>query len=831
MASVLVRLKEDNTGFYFETPLLIPLRWRYKTTPSYSLAGELYKPFTNSPNVTKPGLSVSYGGWNTGGQASASREVCYYQNGSGFATRRASGVIEAPAGSGWAYEMLSSKHLIKLEDTIPEIDWESVMSTVRSSYSPSLNSIGVVRLCNSAGEETQDLVAEGLLSLDELNSYFKDTNHTGEEVTGDILNPETEHLYTDVDSNENDPDGNDIILKFTENLIVTGISNNDAGKSFGETVSSFLDSPTQNTCVSNGRTMDMYIKVWVKIDALGSGSYPDDAAEKPEDVPDTPDNWNPLTSGSGSTGSGSQSQGMNTIESSYGNSVLPFDSVYLTGSDYNSLVSAGSGFVAESGVFPKTDTLYIENIRLDVGGSTMTVVEVVDYDATPTLTLSEKIYAYIFTEDNKTKPVFSSFVISRRSRLNSGTKEIVYECRDLNYFLDQMYTPSHYIYRPPSLEGAGTDKNYERVVKEILNVAGIPDAVIDLPNYTAPPTSWVYQDVRSVLEWVTKFFGKYVYYIDRYGRLNIKATDSGSSVKSYTIGDKSGEIAVESFEPMADFSRSRSRVVLTGDYEITEHEALVNYTLGGQLHPEDNSNQTGIFWFYETIDGVQHKFYYFMFKPGRTLNGKLLTDPSKSAEVTLYPRGELKERRDMSIKVFKNDPGDSEIYVEDPILNVGGTQRIRTRYATRSNSPIQVSVDTQYTGGTEVVRRPQFKKATSEEGVIDDTPLMRKYLSKIKDFYAPVYGGHLVLDGLDTEITLLDKVSIAGTSLSSNETDDLICYAIEYNVPSKRTSVDLSNKVYGQLPFFSIMRERTREQNELIAKVGLVEESELYQRR
>ena len=832
--AVAYTLLDENSGFVIETPVIVPLSWRTKTISTVFLK-DPQDTRSHSYAAPAPGTTVSSSGWNTGGSTSVSRGVCKWQNGSGFFFRHSIAVIYQPAAWVPPYIHVSAQTAIQIIDTTPEIDWESAMATLRASYDPNTHAIGAVRLCDTLGNNCVDLTKLGQLDLDELNQYYKDTSHAGEEVNSDLWKFVLESSSSPT-TKPYGPGGADIDFNYMDEFTVEGVSVGDAGDNFNKTAQNLAI----NSCVTDSRPMPMYVKFWVKQTIGYSGAYPSEATVSPDPLPPDPVDWGGFSVGTGgSTELGSEDAGMNTICSTYGNSKLPFDSVFLTGANYNSFVSAGGGVVAESGAFSISDTLYIEKIRLDVEGSTMTIVEVVDYDATPSLTLSEKIYGYIFNEFNQSKPTFSGFVISRRRRLNKGTKEIVYECRDLTYFLDQLYSPSHYIYRPPSIHGRGSFKTYDRVLKEILGVAGLPDSIIDIPLYTAPPTSWVYQDLRSVLEWVVKFFGKYIYYIDRYGRLNVRATDSLTNIKTYTIGDKSGEISVEGFEPVADFSRSRSRVILTGDYAITEREAVANYLLGGQLHPEDNVNQTGIFWFQQIIEGKTYKFYYFMLKPGQTLNDKLLSDPSKSADVVLLKQANsptspnsnwIDDPKELNIRVFKTHPGDSEIYAEDPILNYKNYQLIRARYATRTDSPIQVSTDTGLAGGTEVVRRPEFKKAIGPQGTLDDTSLMAQYLSKIKDFYAPVYGGQLVLDGLDTQIYLLAKVSVAGSALSSSETDDLICYAIEYNVPAKRTTVDLSNKVYEELPFFDVMRERSSEHNEMLAKMGLVEETSLYQR-
>lgn len=825
-------LLDDNSGFVNEVPVLVPVRWRVKTQTTTMLTGEGQDLVTNNPNFGGPGSSVSVGAWQDGGIATIGKTVCLWQNGSAWHSRVSFGCFYRPFAS-WTYVLASTNLVMTFTTTTIEIDSGYTMELLRATYDPRFYEIGVVRFTDSGGNGNTDLVKEGLMDLDQLNSWYKDTSSTGDKV-GDPFNLADDFQYGPT-TRPYGPGGSTIPFQQMEDFNTQGVTDDEAGRNFNDTCHGLAT----NSCASNSRQIPMYMQFWVKSIIAGPDFSDPEVVAQTDDLDDNPDDWSTSVGTSHSSGTGSGGEGLNRVYSTYGNSILPFDSVYLTGANYNSFVSAGGGLVGESGVFPQSEDIYIEKIRLDVEGSTMTVVEVVEFDETPSLELSEKIYGYLLDESHNNLPIFAGYVVSRQRRLRGDTQEIVYECRDLSYFLDQFFSPSHYIYRPPSYGGSGTYKTFDRVLKEILNVAGIPDAVISLPSYTAPPTSWVYQDLRSVIEWVLKYFGKYVYYVDRHGRLNIKAVDSGSTIKSYTVGDKSGDICIEAFEPIADFSRSRSRIILTGDYEINEHEMISNYKLGGQLHPEDNVSQTGIFWFQETIDGKTYKFYYFMFKPGATLNNKLLSDPSKSASVTLLNQKvsqtqqtdeNLDDEKEMNIRVFKDDPGDSEIYVEDEILNSTRYQLIRTRYAVRTDSPIQVSLDTGLTGGVEVVRRPEFKKANGPDGSIDDTAIMRQYIRRMAEFYRPVYGGQLTLDGLDLDLYLLGKVNISGTSLPTTESNGLICYSIEYDVKARRTIVDLSNKVYGDLPFFDVMRERSREHNELLAKMGLVEETELYQR-
>jgi len=153
------------------------------------------------------------------------------------------------------------------------------------------------------------------------------------------------------------------------------------------------------------------------------------------------------------------------------------------------------------------------------------------------------------------------------------------------------------------------------------------------------------------------------------------------------------------------------------------------------------------------------------------------------------------------------------------------------QYATQDRSPIQVSVDTGLTGGVEVIKRPEFKKVSGPNITsVDDTALMSQYLTEIQQFYQPV-SGVLEKDSLDLDLELLGRVSITGTSLPSGEASSLTIYEIEYDVPKKKTKVDLSNKVYEDLPFFDVIRERSRGANESLVKIGLLEQSALYSQK
>lgn len=828
--SVAYKLLEFPLGMVMETPVQVPIRWRSITSTSITLTGSSAVVIC-APGTTpmRPGCGVTAGTWNIGGVASIGRYACRYQNGSAYLFRRSTAVVEVPKSGhvGTTPALISSSHAYVTTDTNIQVDMTETLATLRATYPSDEYTVVAYALTNIAGEPMDINVNNDLLGLYALDSYYA-VNVPG---AVNLYNFRTDNIYkTETVQTGDRYDPTPLDVQLVSEPIIEGVTDDAEGAAFATTVKNL----GENLCAGNSASVPMYMRIWVSKKAAVEELKVDPVPEEPRQ---------PVSIGSnGGTGAGSGDEGQNTFTSNYGNSNIPFNSIYLTGSNYNSFVSAGGGIVGDSGVFPQSDTLYIDTVRMSLEGSTMTIVEAVKFDASPSLTLGERVYGYIFDDSHKSMPVFCGYVTSRKRRLSGESQEIVYECRDFIYYLDQLYSPSHYIYRPPSYTGSGVTKTYDRVLKEILNVAGVSNAIVDLPTYTAPPTNWIYQPLRDVIGWVTKFFGNYTYFVDRFGRLNIRGLNSGSHIKNYTIPAEGVSVSdsynVMDFQPIADFSRSRSRIVLTGDFEVTEKKLTAYFRRGGELNPSA-CETTGIYWFKETIDGdvyddedgKEHKFYYFMFKPGETLNSKLLTDKTQSCRVTILNYKDKDgnvEDKIVSPRVMKTEPGDSEIYVEGSDFKQ--SRKIEIIYAVKTNSPIQVHSDTGLSGGTEVVRRPEFKKLNSLKGSINDKPLMSQYISKLRDFFKPIYGGSLTLDGLDLDLQLLGKVNILGTDLSAIETTDLVVYGITWDNVSKKTSVDLSNKTYMTLPFFSVVRERSRANNESLAKMGMLEESELYGR-
>ena len=522
----------------------------------------------------------------------------------------------------------------------------------------------------------------------------------------------------------------------------------------------------------------------------------------------------------------------------------------MKGDDYNIFEAAEGGIIAESGVFPNGVSMFIEKIHRSVEGSTMTIVQNSDFDDTPLLTKREKVFGYILNESGDTKPAFTGYVESIQKRLEGTAEEIVYECKDLTYYLNQFITPSYYIYSPPSHGGKGPIKTYDNIIKEILNRAGIPNAYVNLPDITSPPVDWIFENVKTVLEWGCKYFGNYVYYTDRYGILNVRAIDSHTGTKTYTIPTRGTSVSDSykalKFDPLTDMSRSRSRVILVGDFPISEKVIWGNYKLYATAIESKDVTKTGRYFYVDS--DTRKNVYYFMLKPLQTLVSQLLSNPQAACKIEVLGKSpELKTPAEavfrpieVGIANINTNVGVSAILATDKVFNLRGTETvggywnwytlIRSTFAIRDNDPLSVYADTGYSGGVEVLKRPEFKKINSSSYSINDTSLMKTYLSYLTEYFKPVYGGKLELDGLVNDIDLLYKVTVNGTGLSSAETEDLIVYDITYDIKNKKTMLSLSNKTFLDLPTFDPIRDRKRADNEALVKMGILENAALYKR-
>jgi hypothetical protein len=409
-----------------------------------------------------------------------------------------------------------------LETLDTDIDWTQTLDPVVKEFSPALYQIGAIEFTESDGSNPIDLVSSGNVSLSLFNQKYRDFD-SEETDTSTILSFNDSFSESISDSGfSSDNNLNNYNILDLANSSLNGISSDST---FGSDVRALGNSLGT---VSDTIQIPMFLTLYF-IEKVGGSGGPSfrDPEQTTQDEDTSPSNS--ITTSNGSAGGG-----MNRTQTNYGNSVLPFDSVYLSGENYSSFYSSGGGVISESGIFPNSDVFFVDKVRLSVEGSSANIVEHVKFDDTLSLTIGEKVFIYILDSTNPNQPVFTGYVNSFSRELEPGGQRIVYECKDLVYYLDQFYTPSFFVYRPP-VNQSGTIKTYSEILKELCNSAGIPDSIIDLPTVTCPPVDWVYEPMDSILEWATKIFGKYVYYIDRNGRLNVRAVDSGSVVKSFRV--------------------------------------------------------------------------------------------------------------------------------------------------------------------------------------------------------------------------------------------------------------------------------------------------------
>jgi hypothetical protein len=812
-------MNDQNTAKEVLATITVPIVWRPLQIDQHRMTGEKELIQYGScvgciPPPTHPTDPDGYwnypyntnttGAWTEGGTVSIGRALTIQEN---ISIKVANGAAWVPTSDHSAIWWIYSSTLksILTQYTV-EIDWGKTMEKVNKKYSNYLYQIGGAEITDINGENPANMYEDGYASLEDTKTQYNRFSFSED----DIQNPfsyEDSIAKNEAYFEEGQNNGlNYFTLIDWNNSSLQGAS---PDSTFNDDVIALNG---QEGSVTDFRTIPMYLTVQLIDEYVGSAAPDFEDPEVIEQGDESDESSNSISTSGGSSGSG-----MNRTETNYGNSVLPFDSVYLPGTAYSNFYSAGGGVVSESGIFPSTDVFFVEKVNLSVEGSSATIVEHVKFDETPSLEISEKVFIYILDSTNPYQPVFAGYVNSYSRELLPEGQRIVYECKDLVFYLDQFVSPNYYIYRPPLYNDEGIVKTYDQVLKEILNLAGIPNAVVSLPTATCPPVNWIYESLESILEWALKMFGKYVYYVDRNGRLRIRAVDSGSVVKSYAVPSE-GDVLTDShvvtrFQPIVDNSRTRSRIILTGDFELREHKVTANYedTPGYVTHRTQNP----------LIDRL-------ISNPESGPTAKLYRGFFATTSQYSYQIGEA--NKDLPITQLATEPGNSFIYIEDVSLNYAGKTQITYQYVTRSLEPIQVIADTGLSGGTEVIKRPEFKKIQGPGVNVDDQAIMNSYLSLIKQFYKPTYGGALSLVGLDTSIQLLDKVSVTGTSLPSSEAASLTVYGIEYNIPEKTTRVELSNKVYYNMPYFDILRERTRRTNETLVKAGQIELGSLYKR-
>ena len=552
------------------------------------------------------------------------------------------------------------------------------------------------------------------------------------------------------------------------------------------------------------------------------------------------------------TTKGSEKEGKNTIRigksfegTKEGTQIFNFDSIYLTSDSINQFIAKDGGIICDGGVFPNSDVIYVERITRSIYGGSMTVVQVSKFDATPKLSVGDKVFGYI-----KDKCVFCGYVLSINRRLTSSGEDIVYECVDLKQLLNQFVPVSYFKYRPPSKPNEST-RSLRAVINELLIKSNITSFVNELPQTACPPCEFMGTDLSSILEWACQNAGNYVYYVNKNGKLHIVPFSRARGSKSYTIGVIS-DISVADFQPVEDMSLSRSKIVLIGDYEMEEVKQIYQletpyFTKVNKEDMYEKNLAQGLYYWEVRYPGViiQHPFAVLKPPGGYVFTSIGLTKSNlpevRCLKIGTYLHPVEKEKLEnfaplCNVVYVNSEPDESRIVVDriaSPTVPLGvylKHQRfmrvyLQVHYVRRSLYPVTMEVSFHdRVGGTEVVRDPRFKKIKTPDGVIDDTDLMRNYLNMLADYYKTKKGGRLTLDGLVYDLELLDEVTIKG---AAQEFKGKVV-EISFNIPNKTTDVHLESRKFLTVPYFDVSAHRKRKDNELLVKFGLLEASELY---
>jgi len=552
-------------------------------------------------------------------------------------------------------------------------------------------------------------------------------------------------------------------------------------------------------------------------------SNKDERKKPPDEPPEGGDDKGDKDSDSDvSTTKGSLSSGLNKTHTHYNDIVTSFDSIYLVGSDYNSLVSSGGGIISESGVYPNGEALYIESIELSITGSTMTVVQVAKFDSTLKLSVGEKVYGYIINQDGDYQPSFAGYVYSISRRLGPNGQEIVYQCRDLKHYFSQLYTPVVY---------KSTKHGIKYIANDILIRAGVTNFYNNLPSGVKVKVNWQAEPLSMVLDYLCSVAGEYYYWIDKNGYLHIDRLSG--TVHSFRIpseGESIGTHKVLSFNTMQDLSFSRSKIVVLGGggYEIKEKvskfSGISRYAVFSppnrpfKIVDSFSDMEGGNGWYaiprpsmFGGIGG--YDVYLVVSVKERNEILKQLRNGSSSYSTHKYTSYDTSNRQVLPEKKGAELVEGRLVYASSRTLVFGKWLAYRDRFGYWNGNcisdqldeywliyyaykdmtkPLVVYIDTNYPGGTYTFHMPEAQKIESQEQKVDDTSIMKIIAAKLAEYYKPIYGGTLVLDGLHTNINLGDLISITNTNLPSSESSNLKVYEITYNVVEKTTTIHLS---------------------------------------
>lgn len=497
-----------------------------------------------------------------------------------------------------------------------------------------------------------------------------------------------------------------------------------------------------------------------------------------------------------------------------GNIVTTFDSAHLDPGDYDDFVDAGGGIVSESGVYPNSQTIYIENISLSVTGSEMTVVQLPEFDDTALLDPLERIFGYIINQDGDVQPSFAGYVTSKARRMNGNVQEIVYTCKDLKFFLDQFYSPI--IYKQER-------KASNSMVSTLLRSSGITNFENNLAT-TKTSVDYNATPINQILDFHCGLSGNYYYWVTKNGILKIdqlNGTNHNFAVPS--VGTPvSDTYQIEALDLVEDLSLSRSKIVVIGGNSFSIREKEKQFSL---IDPTWGSVPTTVNSI-QDLDGQRTGMYAIQVVgtsgwAGESYNIYLVVTVDEDDELlNELPSGSppYVTRRRSSKRFSSGEFQEGNIVFRSATTIVFGTwtmnkttgQRKATgtavapyddeylivHYAYKDNKNLLVvTVDTGNPGGTFVHKDSNMKEVTTPTEKTNDRPLMREIANKFAEYYIPVFGGKMVLRGLHTELALGERITITNTTSPSEEVQNLRIYDIDYNLRTRQTTLNLSTRV------------------------------------
>lgn len=554
----------------------------------------------------------------------------------------------------------------------------------------------------------------------------------------------------------------------------------------------------------------------------------DELEAQDSDYP-SPDNSKITTdvdSGSGSkvliSGKGSNDlDQVNNTRLHYDDYITSFDSAYLSAGVYSQFVSAGGGVIAQSGAWANSEGLYVESIDLSVSGSSMILVQLESYDSSAKMETGERIYGYLVNEDGDKNSQFAGIVHSISRRMGERGQEIVYECRDLKNYLNNLYTPVLYV---------NSDVDIKSLTNELLIKSGITNFVNNLPDTVRVSVSYQSSPITQVLDFVCSLAGEYFYWVDKSGYLIIdKLDNTNHSYNIPSVGDAVSTNKVLDYKSLEDTSNSRSRIIVIGGNGGKVKEGYIYKTFKetdwtknyDSLNDAINALASGFVTVGTTHPNVLQLYYLYKvvnkealsslptlgkspfieeYDSNQILNSygthkivASISDFYLDGESTLETRNFYKNGNHYgyfitkAFKVFVNN---------NALFSFGDTKAIKLYYAYRDLTDIfRVIYDTGNYGGVEVYTDSNFRKIDGINENIDDTDLMQVIAANLANYYTTAYGGTLELDGLETDIELGDTITLTNTNLPANARNSLKVFSISYNNMDRKTTIQLSNRL------------------------------------